>query len=54
MVDGFQLLDEYGLGILNVAESNRTFAEIAFGYLCVDESLYKAADGLLCVVGKRT
>ena len=38
MVDGFQLLDEYRLGILDVTEGNGTFAEVAFIHLSVNQS----------------
>jgi hypothetical protein len=33
MIDGLQFLDEDGLGILDVAEGDRTLAEISISHL---------------------
>ena len=54
VVDGLQLLDEYGLGVLNVAEGDRALAEVSFLHLTVDDVLYEVADALLGIVGQRS
>ena len=51
MVDGLEFLNEDGLGIGYVAESDGTLTEIAFGHLSVNETVDEFTDGLLCVVG---
>ena len=52
MIDGFQLLDEDGLGVGDVAESDGTLLEITFFHLRVDQSVHQLADALLRIVGK--
>ena len=54
MVDGLQLLDEHRLGILDVAESNGTLAEVAFSHLRVDKTFHQVANALFRIVGQRT
>ena len=52
MVDGLQLLDEDGLGVGDVAESDGTLLEITFFHLRVDQSVHQFADALLRIVGQ--
>ena len=52
MVDGFQLLDEDGLGVGDVAESDGTLLEITLFYLRVDQLVHQFADALLRIVGQ--
>ena len=51
VVNGLQLLNEHGLGVLNVTESNGALAEIALVDLVIDDTVDKLADALLGVVG---
>ena len=51
LVNGLEFLNEDGLGIGYVAESDGTLTEIAFGHLSVDETVDEFSDGLFCVVG---
>ena len=53
MVDGLQLLDEHGLGVLDVAVGDGAFAEISLADLCVDDAVDKVANSLLGVLGQR-
>ena len=53
MVDGLQLLYEYGLGVLDVAESDGTVAEVALVNLRVDDAADEFADALFRIVGQR-
>ena len=52
MIDGLQLLDEYRLGILDVAEVDGALAEETVVHLTVDQLVYQVADALLSVVGQ--
>ena len=45
MVDCLQFLDEYRLGILYVTEGDGALTEIAVGYLRVENSVDKVANG---------
>ena len=53
VVDGLQFLDEDGLGVLDVAESDGTIAEVALVHLCVDDAADEFADALFRIVGQR-
>jgi len=53
VVDGLQLLYEYGLGVLDVAEGDGAVAEVALVNLRVDDAADEFADALFRIVGQR-
>ena len=52
MIDGLQLLNEYRLGILDIAESDGTFAEEALIGHAVNEFVDQLTDALLSIIGQ--
>ena len=50
VIDGLQFLNQYSLGILDVAEGDGTLAEVALSHLRVDDLLYQSADALFRIV----
>ena len=53
VINRLQLLNEYRLGIGDIAEGDGALLEIAFCHLGIDEFVDKVADALFGVVGKR-
>ena len=49
MIHTLELVDEYALGGGDVAESDRTFAEIAVSHHTVDEAVYEGGNALFGV-----
>ena len=49
VINGFQAINQYALGILNIAERNGTLLEIARLHLSVDNLIDEAADSFFGV-----
>ena len=54
MIDSLEFLDEYGLGILDVAERDGALLEIALVHLGVNQSVDEFANSLLGIFRHRS